>query len=1099
MKLTDVCIKRPVLATVLSLVLLVVGLVSYDKLTLRHYPKIDNPHISITTQFDGASSDIVETQITKVLENVLSSIEGLDGMTSKSEAGESYVDLDFKSDRNIDEATNDVRNAIDRAKPKLPRDAKKSMIRKSSSNAVPIIIMTMYSDRHEVKDVADRAKNSIENMLQSIPGISAVDIWGGGDYNMYVRIDPIKLSAYELSTEDVSNAISGQNIELPAGHLISTDMQIPVTTKAALHTEKEFRNIVLAERDGALIRLEDVAEIKFDAVEDAFKTRYRNKDMDASREAVSLAITKQSIANPLDIARAVKKLLPEMQSILPEGMKIEIANDETVFIDRSLDEVYHTILEATFLVILVIIIFLRSFRASIIPIITIPLSLIGTFGLMYLFGFTINVLTLLALVMAIGMVVDDAIVMLENIYQYIERGLSPLEAAFKGAKEIGFAVVAMTLTLAAVYAPIALSEGMTGKLFSEFALSLAGSVILSGFIALTLTPMMCGKLLKSHAQTEKERQETKEKAKTSDFSYLIHKLDTTIERFLISLDKNYKSLLSKSLKSNLSFTIPYLNKKIDTVASMIGLFGAFALFLLGVILYSNVKENLSPLEDQGFVKMKAFVPKGANMNFLDRYMRKAEEAMILPDMISQTTIIQVQGDPTIENQLVPWESRKLSSMDMVEEIKKKLDRITGMKFYVWGGRRSLMGSGKSGSPIEFVIQTSKSYEDLIRSAKDFHKLFSKIPGINSNAIQDTISDDEQEYIVNINRDKAAMLGIDVKQIADALSILVKGRVPSYTEKEGNRYQVVVELNRDYKRNQEDLESVYLPVRHKKTKEEILVPLVEVVDIERRLAPAQIWHTEGLRSVTYEADIEDGYGIAPILKRIKDLSEKTMPEGTRLTFTGESKRFFEESFNFLFIFLLSIVSIYLVLSAQYESFRDPLIILFSIPMAMIGGIIGLTVMDGSFAMEGWLPTFNFASMSIFGKIGLVTLVGLITKHGILIVDFSNQLLQQGKSRIEAVIEASGLRLRPILMTTLAMILGAIPLALADGAGSESRRQIGWVIVGGMSLGTLFTLFIIPAVYIYVSPENFSKIGKFFGDKLSFGYIFGNAKKLIKRKA
>lgn len=1075
MKLTEICIKRPVLATVLSLSLLVIGLVAYSKLSLRHYPKMDSPQLSIQTDFPGASADIVESQLTKPLENVLASLEGLDEMVSESHPGQSDISLSFKQNRNIDEATNDVRNALDRALPNLPQGLHPPALRKSKANASAVMTLVMYSDRHEVKDIADRAKHTIENVLQTVPGISGVNIWGGGTYNMYVRIDPVRLAAHDLSTEDVSQAIRNQNLDLPAGHLMTTNMQIAVTTKAALHSEKEFRQIILAEREGGLVRLEDVAEIDFDAVSDDFRARYRGPGMTQSQEAVSLSITRQSIANPLDVAHEIYKLMPEMSKLLPEGMKIEIASDETVFISRSLEEVYRTIFEATFLVILVIIFFLRSLRASLIPIITIPLSLVGTFGLMYFFGFTINVLTLLALVMAIGLVVDDAIVMLENIYQYIERGDTPVDAAFKGAKEIGFAIVAMTLTLAAVYAPIAMSDGMTGKLFGEFALSLAGAVILSGFIALTLTPMMCGKFLTSHAQAQRARQALELRAQSHGAWRMIYTLDQSIERGLGWLDGWYKRTLRSSLTAPVSFEIPYLNRRVNVVASMIGLWGAFALFGVGIGAYSLMKEDLSPLEDMGYVRAHAYVPRGANMNFIDRYMRQAEKIMSVPEMASQSTLIQVHGNTYIETALVPWEKRKRRSIDMAAPIQKQLNEIPGMGFGVQGGERSLGAASGGSKSIEFVVQTSKSYESLIKAAKDFHEVFARIPGV-SDKIENTISRDEQELIVSINRDKAALLGVDVRQIGEALSTLIKGSVPSHTEREGNRYQVLVELNRGYKKTSEDLESIFIPVRHRKTGEEMLVPLTEVVDIERRLTPAQIYHTGGLRSVTYFGDVREGYGVGPVLQQIQDLAKKTMPDGTRVTFMGQSKQFFEESSNFLLIFLLSIVSIYLVLSAQYESFRDPLIILFSIPMAMVGGIVCLAIMDGSVDREGLIPTFSFAALSIFGKIGLVTLVGLITKHGILIVDFANQLIAQGKSRLEAVIDASGARLRPILMTTLAMVLGALPLALADGAGAESRRQIGWVIVGGMSLGTVFTLFIVPAVYIYFSPENFAALGR-----------------------
>lgn len=1021
MNLTDICIRRPVLSTVMSLVIILLGVVTWTRLQVRQYPNVDEPRISVITQFEGASPEIIEAQVTKPLEDALSGIEGLYLMQSSSEVEESRITLVFELNRPIEAAANDVRDRISRIRNKLPNDVSDPRIKKADADAFPFMYLAVYSDRHDTKDIADYARRFLESQLEVINGVSSVEIFGGGEYEMHIYLDPVKMASYQVTAEDVAQALKKQNIEKPAGRIITKDREITVTTKAALSTEKDFSNLIIFERDGYLVRLDDIGEAKLDAIDTRSRVRFNDKN------AVAIGLIKQSIANPLDIALAVKKQLPRLREGLPRGMHIEVANDKTVYIERSIQEVYHTLFEATVLVILVILAFLRSFRAVIVPIVTIPVSLIGAFALMYWLGFTINTLTLLALVLAIGLVVDDAIIVLENIYRHIEEGIHPITAAFKGAKEISFAVVAMTITLAAVYAPIALSTGQTGRLFTEFALTLAGSVLISGFVALTLSPMMCSRLLKSHKIAEITNE-------TNAFHKYWNIFEIKSGKILDYIDTLYESTLKRML-----------TKRWTILA--IGL----AIASLGYYIFKEMPSELIPREDQGIVNARAIPPYGANIDFTNKYMLEVDNIMRgIPEMEKRLTLVNVPGESTILGVLSPWEKRKRRSQEIVEDLRDPMYNITGLSVTPSVGGKSLVG-GLSDTPVEVVIETTKTYKELVEMADNFMKTLHGL-----GALQDIYADygaEGQELVVTVDRDKAASLGIDVSTIGESLDTLISGRSPSKFKRENKLYNVKVWLEEDYRRSADDLSMVFL--RGSKDRKETMVPLSEIVEISKRLAPTAISHFSGLRSVTFSAKLREGFSLGNTLQLIKEQGYKVLPEGTRIDFAGESRRYLEESSNILLIFGLALVFIFLVLSAQYESYIDPLIILFSVPLSLAGGI---------FLLKLFGQTIN-----LYSQIGLITLIGLITKHGILIVDFANKLKADGLSRLEAVIEASRLRLRPILMTTFAMVLGAVPLAFASGAGAESRRPIGLVIVGGMTLGTLFTLFVVPAIYTFLSRK------------------------------
>ena len=1059
MKLTEICISRPVLSTVLSMILVILGYVGYDRLQVRQYPKIDNPVISVRTQFEGASPDIIETEVTKILENNLLGLTGIDSIESTSGNGESKITINFKINRDIEDAANDVRDRVNRARVNFPSDVRNSEIRKSDADAAPMMNLVLYGDGVKLSDLHDYAENTLKNQIQVVPGVAALDIWGGGDYKMYIRLDPLKMASLKIGAEDVNKALKEQSFEKPAGYLITQEKQITVSTKASLRTEEEFANVVVAERDGYLIRIRDlVSEVKFDSVENNFHVRFNGHD------AVGIAVVRQSTANDLDISQAIQKLLPKIQRELPRGMVLAIATDNSVFIERSIHEVYWTIFEAIFLVMVVIFVFLRSFRASSIPIITIPLSLIGTFALMYMFGFSINIFTLLAIVMAIGLVVDDAIVILENIYRYIEEGMTPLAAAYKGSAEIGNAIVAMTITLAAVYLPVALSPGIIGKLFTEFAVTLAGAVLLSGFIALTLSPMMCARLLKAHHVPDEKNGLLPAKAtvlsaedggwiflqKLGPIKLFFNKLDVQIDRVLNSVDERYYN----SLKRFSRMWIIIAGVGIATFGGIVGM---------------NMKQDMSSPEDQGKISAKAFPPKGASLEFINKYMIQAEKILMdAPEVTKLLSIIQTQGDTTFDAVLVPWEDRSRSSFEIAQSLQPKLAQITGLYLYAYAKGGALTSSSHADQPVQLVVQSTKSYDELIKIFTQYVSHLQKMPGIDGKTIQQSQLHEEQEYAIKIDREKAASLGVDVTRIGDTLNSLISGRPVVYFKSESNRYPVTIELAKQFRKTRDDISALYMPT-HKQNKV-IMVPMTELVTVEKQLMPPVISHYGGLRALQLWASVTEGYGLSDVLLRAQDLGIETLPEGSRVDFVGESKKFFEESANIRFIFILAIIFIFLVLAAQYESFVDPLIIMVSVPLSLVGGLLTLLIAGGSFKMINGMPTFDTGTLTIFAKIGLVTLIGLITKHGILIVEFANHLAHEGQSRIEAVQNAARIRLRPILMTTFAMVLGAIPLALATGPGSESRRQIGWVIVGGMSVGTLFTLYVLPAVYVYLTGEN-----------------------------
>jgi multidrug efflux pump len=1000
MRLSEICIRRPVFATVLSLIVVLVGLIGYQRLSVREYPNIDPPVVTVETTYDGASAEIMESQVTKVLEDSLAGIEGIDFMRSISRQEQSQINIRFRLDRDPDSAAADVRDRVSRARDRLPDDVDEPVIRKVEADAQPIIYLAFFSTRHAPLEVSDYADRYVKDLLQALPGVADVQIIGERRYAMRIWLDPEKLAGYGLTPLDVEDALSRQNVEIPAGRVESRTREFTVLAETDLRTPEEFDNLILKDAGGHLVRLRDVGRAELGARGERVITRFNGTT------AVALGVVKQATANPLEVSAAINAMLPTITASLPAGMNVRVGHDKAVFIQESIRNVYRTVAEAAVFVVLIIFLFLRSFRATLIPLVTIPVSLIGAFALMYAFGFSINTLTLLAMVLAIGLVVDDAIVMLENIYRHIESGMPRREASLLGAGEIGFAVVAMTLTLAAVYIPIGLMTGTTGRLFTEFAWTLAGAVLVSGFVALTLSPMMCANLL---------QHDTRHGA-----AYRL------VENALAAITAGYRRLLRRALAGK-------------TVVLAAGL----AVALLSVFFYAEIKQELAPYEDQGTVVGVFVAPEGATIDYTDRYARQIEDIAAQQADIDRYFVILgvphvAQGAAYIKTTL--WNKRSRTQRQIAQAMAPSMFGITGV--LAFPVNPPPLGQGARDKAVEIVIKTFRPYAELDTMVSAFMEK-AAATGIVTD-IETDLKLNKPELRVHLDRDKAADVGVPVATLGRTLETLLGGRQVTRFKREGEQYDVVVQIADVDRATPEDMERIYV-----RGGDGTMIALSNLASVEESVAPRELNHFNQLRSATVTANLAPGASLGDALKAMEAIAREVLPATASLDYTGQSREFKTASADIYLTFALAIAFIYLVLAAQFESFRDPLIILLTVPLSITGGLLGLYLSGGT--------------LNIYSQVGLVTLIGLITKHGILIVEFANQIRQQGASLAEAVLEAATLRLRPILMTTGAMVLGAVPLAIASGAGAESRQDIGWVIVGGLTVGTFFTLFVIPVVY------------------------------------
>jgi multidrug efflux pump len=1000
MQLPEVSIRRPVFATVLSLLIVLIGYVSFTRLSVREYPKIDEPVVNVETRFGGASSEVIESQISKVLEDSIAGIEGVDVITSISRQEQSQITVRFALSRDADSSAADVRDKVSRVRQRLPQGIDEPVISKVEADAFPVIWLAISSDTHNALQLSDMANRLIKPVLQTAPGAADVRIFGERKFSMRVWLDPDKLAAYRLTTGDVEDALRRSNLEVPSGRIESRMREFNVTAATDLQRPAEFAQVVIRTVNGLPIRIGDVAQVRQGPQSERSSVRLNGRD------AISLGVIRQATANPLDLSAGVYAMLDRIRADLPAGVTVEVANDNSVFIDRSIKAVYTTIAEAVLLVALVIFVFLRTFRASIIPLVTIPVSLVGTFALIALAGFTINTLTLLALVLAIGLVVDDAIVVLENIYRHIEEGMPPFEASIKGAKEIGFAVVAMTLTLAAVYAPLAFTPGRTGRLFTEFALALAGAVIVSGFVALTLSPMMCSKLLRHNPKP--------------------NFFDRGMERGLVALTNGYAALLGWTLHHRWLVVLVMLGSAVGTWA-----------------LLKDIKRELAPMEDRGVVLANINGPDGATLDYTNRYAAAIER--IGQNHKEFDRIFSITGNPTVAQgnvflRTVPWEERTKKTQELAREIAPRITGLPGITAFPI--TPPSLGQGFNSRPVNFVILTSDSYQNLSAAVRAMQDEMAKNPGFVQ--VDTDLRLNKPEIRLEVDRERAADMGVSVEAVARAVETMVGGRNVTRYKREGEQYDVVVQTTATGRDTPDDIEKIFVRGRNDQ-----IIPLSALVKLREVVVPRELNHFGQRRSASITASLAPTYALGEALEFMDITAKKVLKPGYATDLSGQSREFRSASGSLGIVFAMALLFIYLVLAAQFESFIDPFVIMLSVPLSMVGALLALQWSGGT--------------LNVFSQIGLITLVGLITKHGILIVEFANQLREQGVEMAQAVRQSARQRLRPILMTTGAMVLGALPLALASGAGAESRQQIGWVIVGGMSLGTLLTIFVVPTMY------------------------------------
>ena len=1008
MVLSDISIRRPVLATVMSMVIVLVGALSFTRMAVREYPNIDPPVVSVRTVYKGATAAVMESAITQPLEDSLSGIEGIKTIKSQSREEVSQITITFVASREIDGAANDVRDRVARIRKSLPAASDNSVVSKIEADAQPILWIALSSDQHTPMEMSDYADRYLTDPLKALPGVASVIIGGERKYAMRVWLDRERLAAQGLTAQDVEDALNRENLDSPSGRIESTQREFTVQARTDLRSPEEFNNMIIKEVNGYPIRLKDVGRAAPGPYENRKIVRVRGE------EALGLGVVKQSTANTLEVAQAAKALLPHLRATLQPGMKMWVAVDTSKFIEASIHSVFETIFIALVLVVLVIFFFLREVRATLIPAVTIPISIIGHFTFLKALGFSINTLTLLGVVLSIGLVVDDAIVVLENVHRHIEEGMKPFKAALVGSKEIGFAVIAMTITLAAVFTPLSFAQGNTGKLMTEFALTVATSVIVSGFVALSLVPMMCSKLLKH------------------EHSWMYRKT----EPFFKGMTDGYRAALSATLRHRWAVGVAFLG-------------------VLGVMcwLFMQLKDELSPEEDRSLFLAFVIAPEGSSMQYTDSYMRAVEDmAKNIPEIDTMFAVVAPGLDrPNPVNLgiaftvLKPWDERKRTQQQITKELGPKLyGGLPGALSFTKG--LPALGQPLFSKKVEYVIY-GNTYEELQDKVNKMMAKLSQYPGIT--ALDSDLKLNKPQFAVKIDRDKAAALGISMETIGHTLETLLGGFDVTRYKHEGKQYDVVVQMEDDKRRQPSDLTSIYV-----RGADGSLNQLSNLVTLSEAVGPKELNHFNKLRAAIISGEPAGNTTLGQVLDHIDALVKTELGPDTRTDLDNISREFRESGGQLLMTFGLALIFIYLVLSAQFESFVGPLVIMVTVPLALTGAVLAMWI---NYKLD------HGGTLNVYSKVGLVMLVGLITKHGILIVEFANQLRVKGMEKMDALVEAATLRLRPILMTTAAMVLGAVPLALAHGAGAESRQAIGWVIVGGLLLGTLLTLFVIPTVY------------------------------------
>ena len=1004
MLITDFSIRRPVFAVALSLIITLVGILSLRQLSLQHFPEVEEPVLTVQTNYRGASPYVVESKITNIMEEQFGGLTGIDYIESTSESGRSQITLHFKEGTSLQDASADVRERLSQIRDQLPDDVKDPRIMKSDTNDRAFMTLVFQSPTMNEMQLYDYVDRNVRGRLEAVSGVADCMLYGS-PYTMQIRLKRDRLKAYSLTVAQILQTIENSSQDMPSGNITKGGRQVTVMTTSGLNTPESMGKLVLMAADDGIVYLKDVAHITLDKDDSNFAWEPRFNQ----ETAIFAALNKMSGGNMLSISNQVEEMLPEIQAKLPDGMTVKLGYNFSRFIKASLDAVQHTILEAVVLVLLIIFFFLRSARASFIPLMTIPVSLIGSFAFLYAFNCSINTLTLLAMVLAIGLVVDDAIIILENIHRHIEEGKSPKDAALQGSREVGFAIIAMTLTLASVYAPIAFVQGLTGQLFAEFAVALAGAVLVSGLVALTLSPMMCSLLLRPH-------KEEKPWAK---------KADTMIK----SLESTYEKSLSWMIQAN------------KTVSLI--LVGVLA---LAGVLFKLLPQELAPQEDQGIVMSWTQGPQGATLEIMKGYAEQVEAIFAATPEVAGIWSAAQQSGVFAGMTLVDWSERNRSQSDIINSLRKKFQKLPGVQAHVFP-MKTILSGGQGG--VQIAIKTAGDLNDL---EETMEKLVDKVKSLPyfASASHDLRMNTPQ-LNVSVDREKAAMAGISLDSISNTLESMLGGRSPITFEMNGKHYDVIVQAIKQDKQGISEIQDFYIQATSPSGVHELL-PIGQFIKINEVATPSEIKHFNKMRTATLSAELADGQDLQTALDATKQIIADTLKADMQMEYAGHMREFFSSKANMYLIFLAAILFIYLVLAIQFNSFIDPLLILVTVPLSMTGAMLALYLTG--------------CSLNIFSQVGLITLVGLITKHGILIVEFANKRMEMGLSAQEAVKEAAQLRLRPILMTTGAMVLGAVPLALATGAGAETRQQIGWVLVGGLLVGTFLTIFIIPFVYSHV---------------------------------
>ncbi len=1007
MNISELSIRRPVLATVMTVIILLFGMIGYFYIGVREYPSVDNPIISVSCSYAGANADVIENQITEPLEQNINGIPGIRSLTSVSQQGQSRITVEFELSVDLETAANDVRDKVSRAQRYLPRDCDPPTVSKADADASPILMVALQSEKRSLLELSEIADLTVKEQLQTISDVSSVSIWGEKKYSMRLWLDPIKMAGYGITPMDVKNAVDNENVELPSGSIEGNTIELNIRTMGLMNTAKMFDDLIVKHEGNQIIRFSDIGRAELGAADIKSYMKMNGVPM------VGVVVVPQPGANHINIADAVYERMEQMKKDLPDDVHYSYGFDNTKFIRASINEVKQTVYEAFVLVIIIIFLFLRDWRVTLVPCIVIPVSLVGSFFIMYLFGFSINVLTMLAVVLAVGLVVDDAIVMTENIYIRIEQGMNPKKAGIEGAKEIFFAVISTTVTLVAVFFPIVFMEGTTGRLFREFSMVISGAVVISSFAALTFTPMLATKLLKQQ--------------KKKNAFYRI------TEPFFVGMNNMYSRSLQVALRHRI-WTLPVI------------------VLMLGAIVYlwGAIPSEMAPLEDRSMITINTRGAEGVTYEYIRDYTEDINSIVdsVIPDADAVTARVS-SGSGNVQIRLKDMGDRDYTQMEAAEKLSQAVKKKTKARAFVQ--QQSSFGGRRSSMPIQYVLQATnieklekvlpvfmeKVYENPVFQMADVDLKFSK-----------------PEIRIHINRDKANIMGVNTRDLSETLQYGLSGQRMGYFYMNGKQYEILGEINRQQRNKPADLRAIYL-----RSSDGKMIQMDNLIELESSIAPPKLYRYNRFVSATISAGLADGKTIGQGLDEMDKIAKEVLDDTFRTSLSGDSKEFRESSSSLMFAFILALVLIYLILAAQFESFKDPFIIMLTVPLAIAGALIFMY--------------FNDITMNVFSQIGIIMLIGLVAKNGILIVEFANLKQENGEDKVTAVHDAALQRLRPILMTSASTVLGLIPLAFATGEGCNQRIAMGIAVVGGMVVSTFLTMYIVPAVYSYISTNRINK--------------------------